>query len=508
LSRYALTSANDAPPRDPRDWQFQASNDGTNWTAIDSRSGEIFSSRFQSKTYSFANSTPYRFYRLYITARQDDPLGRDPGGVQLAELNLGPATSSNLGPGLNPLANAFCLTTLSGDTIAWAQNNCIWNMNVVSGAPRQLLNLQNAMPANTTLHGFSYSRQAGQFLLNCNEDGTNSLWSFDMNNPSSGLRQEDSAANPVENGAWISTSPGGWVGQIDDNLFARLRPGSNPRRIVSRANIDAFTVSSDGRRIFIFGTIKDEASSGLWQYDIASGQLSCVVPESDYPSPYAVHEKDSRYSLQLPSGQSLDCVVYPPADLSRQSHSSLWPHKYPLIIGNTDFGVVVRGGHGRLWIPAMTACGAYVVVINRAPDWWNGIEKWGDNVTAVYNQLANTLPIDKSRVFLFVVSAETHFMPKLVEANPAPWRGIIYINPSGELPDFSKSPAFELRPRILISAGGLEQEDEMFKQYQEQALQSGALVDYFISPGEGHHFVGNASQLQRTKAMVHFVFDD
>ena len=33
--RYALTAANDAPERDPRDWQLQGSNDGTTWTTLD-----------------------------------------------------------------------------------------------------------------------------------------------------------------------------------------------------------------------------------------------------------------------------------------------------------------------------------------------------------------------------------------------------------------------------------------------------------------------------------------
>ncbi len=41
--RYALTSANDAAERDPRDWTLKGSNDGTTWTTLDTRSGEDFS---------------------------------------------------------------------------------------------------------------------------------------------------------------------------------------------------------------------------------------------------------------------------------------------------------------------------------------------------------------------------------------------------------------------------------------------------------------------------------
>ncbi|GGX89464.1 hypothetical protein GCM10010358_49260 [Streptomyces minutiscleroticus] len=67
VAAYALTAANDFPDRDPRDWELQGSTDGSRWTVLDVRSGEHFGRRFARKEYSFANSTPYRFYRLLIT---------------------------------------------------------------------------------------------------------------------------------------------------------------------------------------------------------------------------------------------------------------------------------------------------------------------------------------------------------------------------------------------------------------------------------------------------------
>ena len=54
--RYALTSANDAPGRDPRDWTLQGSNDGQSWTTLDQQTGQSFSDRFQTKVYDFANT--------------------------------------------------------------------------------------------------------------------------------------------------------------------------------------------------------------------------------------------------------------------------------------------------------------------------------------------------------------------------------------------------------------------------------------------------------------------
>ena len=80
--RYALTSANDAPGRDPRDWTLQGSNDGSTWTTLDTRTDESFGERFQTKIYDFANTTAYKHYRLDVTRNSGEDL------IQLAELQL------------------------------------------------------------------------------------------------------------------------------------------------------------------------------------------------------------------------------------------------------------------------------------------------------------------------------------------------------------------------------------------------------------------------------------
>src|SRR4051812_48056795 len=82
ITRYALTSANDAAQRDPRDFKLQGSNDGQSWTTLDTRTGQSFSERFQTNTYDFSNSTAYKFFRLDITANGSGNI------IQLAELQL------------------------------------------------------------------------------------------------------------------------------------------------------------------------------------------------------------------------------------------------------------------------------------------------------------------------------------------------------------------------------------------------------------------------------------
>lgn len=64
---YTLTSANDAPERDPIDWRLEGSHDGSSWTQLDSRSGEEFVDRFMQRIFRFKNNEAFTFYRLTIT---------------------------------------------------------------------------------------------------------------------------------------------------------------------------------------------------------------------------------------------------------------------------------------------------------------------------------------------------------------------------------------------------------------------------------------------------------
>ncbi|MFJ4876340.1 GH92 family glycosyl hydrolase [Streptomyces sp. NPDC088745] len=89
---YALTSANDAAERDPKDWTLEGSADGRSWTTLDTRKGETFTSRFQTKTYGIANDTAFRHYRLNITANGGAPL------LQLADVQFSNGDTSTPTP--------------------------------------------------------------------------------------------------------------------------------------------------------------------------------------------------------------------------------------------------------------------------------------------------------------------------------------------------------------------------------------------------------------------------
>jgi len=110
--RYDVSSANDVPGRDPQNWGFQGSHDGTNWTTLDTRAGETFPSRKQTKQYLINNTSAYEYYRLNITTNNGDA-----NNIQLSEL-----------------AFKFLLATPASLTATAGESRVILNWGISSGA--------------------------------------------------------------------------------------------------------------------------------------------------------------------------------------------------------------------------------------------------------------------------------------------------------------------------------------------------------------------------------------
>lgn len=68
LSAYTLTSGNDAPERDPKNWEFQGSKNGSTWVTLDERTDYSFPSRRQTHTFEFnhPDGETYTYYRILL----------------------------------------------------------------------------------------------------------------------------------------------------------------------------------------------------------------------------------------------------------------------------------------------------------------------------------------------------------------------------------------------------------------------------------------------------------
>lgn len=80
VARYTLTSG--ASEGDPTAWVLEGSRDGKKWKAVDSRSGQTFDWRHQTRPFEVTKPGSYQHYRLRITAVSEA------GSTSLSEVEL------------------------------------------------------------------------------------------------------------------------------------------------------------------------------------------------------------------------------------------------------------------------------------------------------------------------------------------------------------------------------------------------------------------------------------
>jgi hypothetical protein len=139
---YTLTSANDAPPRDPWQWRLLGTNVANpasmaDFTLLDERTGVEFSERHQTQVFPIANNVAYTTYRFEFKTElvAGGPTPGTPNSIQLAEVEL------------------FQNMTFTGANLTVDRNN--GSLTLTNGG-------------NTTLALVGYSITSAQGLLNSN----------------------------------------------------------------------------------------------------------------------------------------------------------------------------------------------------------------------------------------------------------------------------------------------------------------------------------------------------
>ncbi|MEU8576301.1 GH92 family glycosyl hydrolase [Streptomyces asoensis] len=340
VTTYALTSANDFAERDPADWTLSGSVDGTSWTSLDTRSGESFAQRFQSRTFTVAGTpAEYRHFRLEVTRNHGAAI------LQLADVRFGTGggdapvppdmlTVVDRGPSGSPTAKAGAgfsgkralryagRHTASGRAYSY---NKIFDVNV-RVAPRTELayrifpqmadgerdyaatnvSVDLAFTDGTYLSGLGASDQYG-FPLSPRGQGTaKSLYVNQWNDVVAGIGTV-AAGKTVDRILLAYDSPGGparFRGWVDDVALRTAAPeaakahlsdyavttrGTHSSGSFSRGNTFPATAVPHG---FNFWTPVTNASSLGWLYDYARGNNADNLPTiqafsaSHEPSPW------------------------------------------------------------------------------------------------------------------------------------------------------------------------------------------------------------------------------
>ena len=125
VKSYTLTSANDVPDRDPKDWTLEGSRDGKTWVVLDKRENQPpFASRGERKTFTVAKPGACKHYRFSFQSGNRTHF-------QLADLALDglPLTAGGEDKAVSAyrrelnLAKAVCTTTYTRNGVKFARES-------------------------------------------------------------------------------------------------------------------------------------------------------------------------------------------------------------------------------------------------------------------------------------------------------------------------------------------------------------------------------------------------
>lgn len=122
INKYTITTGNDAPERDPKDWTLQGCQgtcsvgSDTGWVTLDTRTNQFASAgRYQTIPYTITNTTAYQQYRLRVTANYGADI------FQVAEVQLFAVPGTSCTPETNA---AFCTRLSAACGSVTALDNC------------------------------------------------------------------------------------------------------------------------------------------------------------------------------------------------------------------------------------------------------------------------------------------------------------------------------------------------------------------------------------------------
>jgi fibronectin type 3 domain-containing protein len=126
INKYTIYGYNYAGynDRNPKDWTFEGSDDGTTWTVLDTQTGVTNwnTTSGYTKTFNFANSTAYHRYRINVSANNGNAL------LAITELQMFTGSSTgyaNVVPMMtsNNSPAPVTISDFSGSTKAWKAFN-------------------------------------------------------------------------------------------------------------------------------------------------------------------------------------------------------------------------------------------------------------------------------------------------------------------------------------------------------------------------------------------------
>src|SRR6266700_1432413 len=184
VSGLTLTSANDAPERDPASFTLEGAYDGTNFTLIASGDVPLFTNRFEKLTFLFDNSIPYLQYRVTFPTVANAAAANS---MQISEVEL-----------LGVLAPTD--VTVPGDPIVASSTMSPGSegvANAIDNQPTKYLNFDKVNTGFTVTPNVGDTIVSGLVLTSANDAPERDPASYDLSGSYDGLNFFPIASGPV-----------------------------------------------------------------------------------------------------------------------------------------------------------------------------------------------------------------------------------------------------------------------------------------------------------------------
>jgi predicted alpha-1,2-mannosidase len=416
--RYALTSANDSPTRDPKDFTLQGSTDGTTWIDLDRQTGQSFSGRFVTNTYSFTNTTAYGWYRLNVTANSGDSLiqladwdvsdgsnTRPPATPMVTVVGTGPVSGYNMKPtaGFTGLASLRYAGGAQADGRSYATNK-LFDVNIpvgpktrlsykifpeFTGRDSQYPSTYAAIDAHFTdgsyLSQLAPIDQHGYPLTAAGQGASKILYADQWNAVQSDIGSV-AAGKTIDRillayddpGATASTHFQGWIDDVTVQAtppaidgssltnYVDTRRGTNASGSFSRGNNLPISAMPNG---FNFFTPVTDASSNSWEYEYQQANNAANLPTlqglaiSHEPSPW-MGDRDQMSVMPVLAGGSLTGAPSSRATAFSHSDEIAQPDFYRVTLQNGLVAQMSPSDHGGIMqftFPSGQATGSLVL---------------------------------------------------------------------------------------------------------------------------------------------------
>ncbi|WP_431003664.1 basic secretory protein-like protein [Tenacibaculum sp. TC6] len=133
LKKYKITSADDAPGRDPKNWSISGSLDGENWEVLDTKTDQTFAQRKETVSFDLEeNTTAYSSYKITLEQTKTSVYGDN--YLQIAEIEFLALTEQPIAEFLAVQTRGEILDTIQFNDIS-ANAPDHWEWMFESGIP-------------------------------------------------------------------------------------------------------------------------------------------------------------------------------------------------------------------------------------------------------------------------------------------------------------------------------------------------------------------------------------